>query len=190
MALSAYLRLLIFLLAILIKLVIHPARHFPWCTLIKVKLKVDNKQFWSTPLSVLKQSVFPCAVLTIASCPTYRFLRRQLKWSGTSISLRIFHSLLWSTVKGFSIVNEADFFPGLPCFLHHPMNGGNLNSGSSVSLKLSLYIWKYSIHLLLKPNLKDFYYNSTSMWNEHNYTVVSKFFGIAPLWDEMKTDLS
>ena len=50
-----------------------------------------------TPLSILNQTVVPCSVLTVASWPTYRFLRRQVRWSGISISLRIFHSLLWST---------------------------------------------------------------------------------------------
>ena len=41
--------------------------------------------------------LFPCPVLTVASWPAYRFLRRQVRWSGIPISLRIFHSLLWST---------------------------------------------------------------------------------------------
>ena len=51
---------------------------------------------------------------------------------------------------------EVDIFLDLLCFLHHPMNVDNLLSGSSVSLKASLYIWKFLIHILLKPNLKDF----------------------------------
>ena len=57
------------------------------------------------------------------------------------------------TVKGFSIVNEADVLLELPCFLHEPTNVGNLISGSSASSKSSLYI---SLHVLLKPSLKDF----------------------------------
>ena len=44
--------------------------------------------------AIWNQSVVPCPVLTVASCPTYRFLRRQVRWSGIPISLRIFHSLL------------------------------------------------------------------------------------------------
>ena len=44
-----------------------------------------------------EQVSFPCKVLTVASWPAYRFLRRQVRWSVISISLRIFHSLLWST---------------------------------------------------------------------------------------------
>ena len=48
------------------------------------------------------------------------------------------------TVKGFSVVSEAevDVFLELPCFLHDPMDVGNLISGSSASLKPSMYIWK------------------------------------------------
>ena len=47
--------------------------------------------------SYLEQSVVPCPVLTVASWPAYRFLKRQVRWSGILISFRIFHSLWWST---------------------------------------------------------------------------------------------
>ena len=57
----------------------------------------DNIQPWCTPFPIWNQSVFPCPVLTVASWPTYRFLKRQVRWSGIPISFRIFHSLLWST---------------------------------------------------------------------------------------------
>ena len=68
-------------------------------------------------------------------------------------------------VKGFSIVNEAevDVFLELPCFLHDPANVGNLISGSSTSSKPSLYIWKFSVHVVLKPSLKDFEHYFDSM---------------------------
>ena len=55
------------------------------------------------------------------------------------------------TVKGFSTVNKTDIFLELPCFLYDPTNVGNLISSSSASWKLSLYIWKFSVHILLKP---------------------------------------
>ena len=74
----------------------------------KLNKQGHNIQSWHTPFPIWNQSVFPCPVLTIASWPAYRFLRRQLRWSGIPISLRIVHSLLWSTVKGFSAVNEAE----------------------------------------------------------------------------------
>ena len=62
------------------------------------------------------------------------------------------------TVKGFSIVDEAEVYVFLkfPCFLYDLMGIGNLISGSSAFSKSSLYIWKFSVHLLLKAILKDF----------------------------------
>ena len=62
------------------------------------------------------------------------------------------------TVKCFGIVNEAevDVFLEFPCFLCDPVDVGNLISGSSFFSKPSLYIWKFSVHVLLKPGLKDF----------------------------------
>ena len=58
----------------------------------KLNKQGDNIQPCLMPFSVLKQSVVPCKVLTIASGPTNKFLRRQVRWSGIPISLRIFHS--------------------------------------------------------------------------------------------------
>ena len=62
------------------------------------------------------------------------------------------------TVKGFSIVNEAevDVFLEFSCFFYDPTDVGNLISGSSTFSKSSLYIWKLSVHILSKPSLKDF----------------------------------
>ena len=68
-------------------------------------------------------------------------------------------------VKGFSIVNEAevDVFLTVSCFFYDPMDVGNLISGSSVFSKSSFYILKFSVHLLLKPSLKDFEHYFASM---------------------------
>ena len=106
---------------------------------------------------------------SVASWPAYRFLRRQVKWSGTPISLRIFHSLLWSTqlkALGFSVLTEAEVvvFLEFPHFLYDPKNVGKLIFGFSALPKFSLYLWKILIHVLLKPSLKDF---------EHNLTIVN-----------------
>ena len=62
------------------------------------------------------------------------------------------------TVKCFSIVNEAevDIFLEFPCLLYDPADIGNLISGSSAFPKTSLNIWKFLVHVLLKPSLKDF----------------------------------
>ena len=59
------------------------------------------------------------------------------------------------TVKGFGIVNEAEVFLEFPFFFYDPTDVGNLVSGSSTFSKSSLYIWKFLVHILLKPNLKD-----------------------------------
>ena len=62
------------------------------------------------------------------------------------------------TVKGFSIVNEAEVYVFLEfsSFFYDPTDVGNLISGSSTFPKSSLYIWKFLVHILLKPSLNDF----------------------------------
>ena len=95
---SAYLRLLIFLLAILIPVCVSssPALLMMYSA-YKLNKQGDNIQPWRTPFPIWDQFVVPCPVLTVASWPAYRFLKRQIRWSGIPISFRIFHSLLWST---------------------------------------------------------------------------------------------
>ena len=90
------------------------------------------------------------------------------------------------TVKGFGIVNKAeiDVFLELSCFFNDPADIGNFISGSSAFSKTSLYTWKFSVHLLLKPNLKNFEHDLASMWDECNFAKVWTFFGIALLWDQ------
>ena len=144
----------------------------------------DDKIQLCPSFPILNQSVVPCLVLTVASWPAYRFPRRQVRWSGILISLRISHSLLWS-IHSRCLVSEAeiDAFMEFPCFLHDPANVANWLSGSSAFSKHSLNIWKFLIHVLLKPSLKDFEHNLTSTWNEHNCVVVWTLFGIIFLWD-------
>ena len=60
------------------------------------------------------------------------------------------------TVKGFSVVSEAEVDVFLELIFYVPANVDNLISGSSAFLTSSLYIWKFSVHILLKPSLKDF----------------------------------
>ena len=90
---SAYLRLFIFLPAILIPACAssNPAFCMMYSA-FKLNKQVDSIQPWRTPFPIWNQSVVPCPVLTIASWPAYRFLRRQVRWSNILISLRIFHS--------------------------------------------------------------------------------------------------
>ena len=87
------------------------------------------------------------------------------------------------TVKGFSIVNEAEVFLEFSCFFYYPTNVGSLISGSSAFSESSLNIWKFSVHVLLKPNFENFEHFFASMLDECNCTVVWTFFGIAFLWD-------
>ena len=67
--------------------------------------------------------------------------------------------------KEFSIAIEAevDVFLEFPCFLYDPMDVGNLIFGSSAFSKSNLYIWKFSVHVPLKPSLKDFEHCLASM---------------------------
>ena len=69
------------------------------------------------------------------------------------------------TVKGFGIVNKAeiDVFLELSCFFHDPADVGNLISGSSAFSKSILNIWKFSVHVLLKPDLENFKHYFASM---------------------------
>ena len=79
--------------------------------------------------------------------------------------LRIFQFVAIHTVKGFSIVNEAevDVYLEFSCFFYDPMDVGNLISGSSAFSKSSVYIWKFSVHVLLKSSFKDFEHCLASM---------------------------
>ena len=69
------------------------------------------------------------------------------------------------TVKGVGIVNKAevDIFLELSCFFDDLVDVGNLISGSSVFSKTSSYIWKFTVHVLLKPGLENFEHYFTSM---------------------------
>ena len=69
------------------------------------------------------------------------------------------------TVEGFGIVNKAeiDIFLELSCFFDDPADVGNLSSGSSALSKASLNIWKFMVHVLLKPGLENFEHYFTSV---------------------------
>ena len=85
--------------------------------------------------------------------------------SDIPICLRIFPFVVNHTVKGFAIVNEAeiDVFLELSCFSADPADVGNLISGSSAFSKTSLNIWKFTVHVLLKPGLENFEHYFTSV---------------------------
>ena len=95
-------------------------------------------------------------------------------------------------VKGFGIVNKAevDVFLALSCFFYDPTDVGNYISGSSSFSKSSLNIWKFTVHILLKPGLENFEHYFPSTWDEYNCAVVGTFFGIDFLWDWNKLTFS
>ena len=94
---SAYLRLLTFLRAILIPACASSSPAFLMMySACKLNKQGDNIDHWHTPFPTWNHSVVSCTVLTVASWPSYRFLKSQVRWSGIPISFRIFHSSLWS----------------------------------------------------------------------------------------------
>ena len=68
-------------------------------------------------------------------------------------------------VKGFGVVNKAevDVFLEYSCFFDDPIDVGNLISGSSVISKSTLNMWKFTVHVLLKPGLENFEHYLTSL---------------------------
>ena len=89
------------------------------------------------------------------------------------------------SVKRFGTVNKAnvDVFVEYSCFYDDPVDVGNLISGSSAFSKSSLNIWKFMVHVLLKPVLENLEHYFASVWDECKCTVVWTFFDIAFLWD-------
>ena len=95
------------------------------------------------------------------------------------------HFVVIYTGKGFGIINKAEInvFLELSCFFDDPADVGNLISSSSAFSKSSLNIWKFLVHILLKPSLKNFEHYFASVWNKCNCVIVWTFFGTALLWD-------
>ena len=93
----------------------------------------------------------------------------------------MFQFIVIHIVKDFGVVNKAevDVLMELSCFFNDPMDVGNLISGSSAFSKTSLNIWKFTVHVLLKPGLENFEHYFTSVWEKYNCAVVWGFFGIA-----------
>ena len=181
---SEYPRLLIFLPAVLIPACASSSPAFLMIySAYKLSKQGDNIQPWYTPFPIWNQSVVSCLVLTVASWPAHRFLRRQVRCHGIPI-WRIFQFVVIHTGKDFGIVNEAevDVLLEFSCFLCDPKDVVNLISGSSAFPKTSLNIWKLSVYVLLKPSLESFECYFAGMWKECNCVVVWKFCGIAFLW--------
>ena len=94
------------------------------------------------------------------------------------------------TVKGFGVVSrtKVEVFLELSCFFDDPEDVGNLISGFSAFSKSNLNIWKFMVHVLLKPGLRNFEHYFANMWDE--CSCVWTFFGISFLGIGMKTYLT
>ena len=102
-----YLRLLMFLLPILTPACYSSIPAFLiMCSVYRLNKQGDRRQPCHTPFSILNQSVVPYRILTVASWPAYRFLRKQVRWSSIPITRTAFHSLLWSTQSIISSVQS------------------------------------------------------------------------------------
>ena len=89
------------------------------------------------------------------------------------------------TVKYFGRINKAevDVSLELSCFFYDPTVVGNLISGSFAFSKSSLNIWKFMVHIVLKPSLRNFEHYFRGMRDEGNRAADWTFFGIALFWD-------
>ena len=156
----------------------------------KLNKQGDDIQPWPTSFPILNQSILPCPVLAVASC-CIQICIQICQESGDVVwcfhLLKNFPQFIVSCNphKGFGVVNKAEVevFLKFSCFFHDPMEVGNLISDSSTFSKASLSIWKFSVHMLLRPSVENFEHYFVSMWNECNCAVVWIFSGFSLLWD-------
>ena len=144
----------------------------------KYSLDVLPSEFWSSSL-----------FHTDSNCCFLTFIQVSQEAANVVCYSHLFKNfpqfVVIHTVKDFSVVSESevDVFSGI-FFLYDPVDVGDLICGSSAFSKSILYMWKFLVHVLLKPSLKDFEHYLASMWNECSCMVIWTFFGI-----RMKTDL-
>ena len=143
----------------------------------KLNKQGDNIQPWRTLFPIGTSLLFHVQFLT---CIQVSQEAGQVVWY-SHLFQNCPQFIVIHTVKGFGIVSKAEIavFLELFCFFDDPVDVGNLISGSSAFSKTSLNIWKFTVHILLKPGLENFERYFASMWDECNCTVVCTFFGIA-----------
>ena len=145
----------------------------------------ENIQPWRTPFPNLEPL---CCSMSSSNCCFLNCIQisqeaGKVVWY--SHLLKNFSpSVVIHTVKSFSIVNEAEvnIFLEFSCFFYDPMDVHSLISGSFPFSKCSLNIWKFSVHVLLKPTSEDFEHYFASVWDECTCAIVGTFFGIHFLW--------
>ena len=150
----------------------------------------DNIQPWHTPFPIWSQSVVYVRFCCFLICIQISQKAGKVVWY--SHPLKNFpvccdpHSQrLWHSQKA-----EIDVFLELSCFFYDPADVGNLISGSPAFSKTNLNIWKFTVHVLLKPCLKSFEHYFATMWDECSSAVVWTFFEALPIFGiGMKTNL-
>ena len=151
----------------------------------KLNKQGNNIQHWHTSFPIWKvccsMSSSNCCFLT---CVQVSQEAGQVIWY-SHLFQNFPQFIVIHTVKGFGIVNKAEInvFLEPSCFCHDPADVGNLICGSSAFSKTSLIIWKFTVHVLLKPGLENFEHYFTSVWDECNCVAVWAFFGIPFLGD-------
>ena len=133
---------------------------------------------------IWNQSVVPCSNCCFLTCIQISQEAGQVVWY-SHLFKNFPQFIVIHIVKAFGIVSKAeiDVFLELSCFFDDPADVGSLISSSSAFSKSSLNIWKFMVHVSLKPGLENFEHYFTSVWDECNCVVVWAFFGIAFLWD-------
>ena len=133
---------------------IHTVKGFGVVNKAEVNVFLELSCFFDDPVNVGNlisgSSAFSKSSLNIWKFTVHIFLKPGLKNFPQFIVIH--------TVEGFRIVNKAEInvFLELSCFFNDPMDVGNLITGSSAFSKTSLNIWKFSVHVLLKPGLENF----------------------------------
>ena len=152
----------------------------------KLSKQGDNIQPWHTPFSIWNQFCVPCLVLSVRSWPASNFFRSQVRWSGSPISLRIFHCFLWSAQSKaltWSMKQNQLFFWNSLAF---SMMQRVLPIWSLVPLQFLNPAWTSGSSRFtywLKPTLENFQHYFANVWNECNCAVVWTFFGTTIPWD-------
>ena len=151
---------------------------------------MNNIRPWRTPFPIWNQSVVPCPVLTVDSWPAYRFLKRQVQviWYA-HLFLNFPQFIVIHTDKGFGIVNKPEIEVFWNTLSFWWSSGCWQFVGYSPFSKTSLNTWKFMVHILLKPVLKNFERYFTSMWDEGNFAVVWAFWALPFFGIGMKTDI-
>ena len=160
---SAYLRLLIFLPEILIPACASSSLSFHMMySAYKLNKQGDKYKALTYSFSYLEPV---CCSMSSSNCCFLTCFSRGRSGGLVFPSLSEFSTVYCDPHKGFGIVNKAeiDVFLELSCFFNDPTDVGNLTSGSSAFSKTSLNIWKFTVHVLLKPGLENFEHDFTSV---------------------------